>query len=261
MAPDRHEQFLRREPREAIAKRGFVGELHSKGPGRDLDRRDRPTVVLGAAAASLERRRDRGHAIGAGVFEEMLVDERAWRDHASDGAIDDALCVLWILDLVGDRDAEALLDEPAQVLLGGVMGHARHRHAGGALGEGDAESLVGADGVLAEELVEVPHPEEEQAARVRLLEASELPHRRRVERREQAVAIDGGRLDLDHRAAGRGRGHLARLRLCGHDASVRTAVGRIASVAFRANAPGNANAPPIGGALAVERMRIELTTS
>ncbi len=215
----------------------------------------------GAAAASLERRRDRGDAIRAGVFEEVLVDERARRDHASDGAIDDALRVLGILDLVGDRDAEALLDEPAQVLLGGVMGHARHRHAGGALGEGDAESLVAADGVLAEELVEVAHPEEEQAARVRLLEASELPHRRRVERREQAVAVDGGAW-ISTTAPPGVVGVISLV--SGFAVTTRVyeprSAGSPASPSVQTH-PETQTPRRSAGRLAVERMRIELTTS
>ena len=185
----------------------------------------------------------------------MFVDEGAGGDHAGHRAIDDALRILRILDLIGDRNAEALLDKPAQILLGGMVGNARHRHAGGAFGEGDAEGLVRPDRVLAKELVEVPHPEEEQAARMRLLEAAELPHGRRVEGREQAISIGRGRRHLDHCAAGRGRRHLARCGLRGHGSSVRTAI------AVMHAQPGNANAPPGGGALAVERMRIELTTS
>jgi len=66
-----------------------------------------------------------------------------------------------------------------------VERHARHRQALRPLGQRDREQLVREHRVAVEHLVEVTHPEEEDAVRVVLLGLGVLAHRRGGEVRVQ----------------------------------------------------------------------------
>ena len=66
--------------------------------------------------------------------------------------------------LFGDGDAFAGLEQPGEVALGGVVGHAAHRGAA-AFGEGDVEDGRGGFGVLEEHLVEIAEAEEQDDVR------------------------------------------------------------------------------------------------
>ena len=110
------------------------------------------------------------------------VGQRAGRDDARDVALDDALGLLRVLDLIADGDAEAALDEPRDVAVGGVERDAAHRHrvAGGVLRSRGQRQLEGARGrqrVLVEHLEEVAHPEEQDGVAVARLGVEVLPHR------------------------------------------------------------------------------------
>ncbi len=75
-----------------------------------------------------------------------------------------------ILDLLADRDAMALRDQPVQILLGALDRHAAHRNVAAqmlaALGQHDAERARGGLGIVEEQLVEIAHPVEQQAVRM-----------------------------------------------------------------------------------------------
>jgi hypothetical protein len=73
-----------------------------------------------------------------------------------------------VLDLVAHRDLEPGADQRGDMGFGGVHRHTAHRDVGAlmpaALGQRDVERLCGGNGILEEQLVEVAHPEEQQAA-------------------------------------------------------------------------------------------------
>ena len=74
----------------------------------------------------------------------------------------------------------ALRDQPVQVIVGPVDRHAAHRDVGArvlaAFGEHDAERLGGDLSVGEEQLVEIPHPVEQEAVRVGVLDGEVLRH-------------------------------------------------------------------------------------
>ena len=115
------------------------------------------------------------------------VGERARRHDADDFALDDALGLARILDLIADGDAEALLHEARDVAVDRVKRHAAHRDAAavgvlGSRGERELERARGDEGVLVEHLVEVAHAEEQDRVAMLLLGVQILPHRRRRRR-------------------------------------------------------------------------------
>ena len=164
------EQFAGAEPRQEIRK--FVGAAgrHREAPGREFGDRDRRKVVLEGGRG--------GDEILAALVQERFVHQGSGGEDAGHGAVDDALRILGILDLIADRHSESLIDESSQVALGGVVGDAGHGHALGPLGQRDPEGSVCGLGIRAEELVEVTHAKEQQAVRMGGLEPRELPHRR-----------------------------------------------------------------------------------
>ena len=115
-------------------------------------------------------------------LEQAVLGKGAGRDEADDGALEGALAGarLGVLHLFGDGDAEAAADEAGEVGLGGVDGDAAHGNGLApvlaAAGEGDVEGGGGGFGVLEEQLVEVPHSEEEQGVGVFGLEGEPLRH-------------------------------------------------------------------------------------
>ena len=184
--------LARRDARDLVGEEPDGAGQHAERAGRDLDGRD---MRLGAVDGH-----GRDAVRGAGV-EQRVVDERARRQDAGDGALDHALRVLRILHLLADRDAVTHRDQLADVALGRVERDTRHRQALGALGQRDRQQLVREHGVAVEHLVEVAHPEEEQAIGMLLLEARELPHRRGG---EVGVQRRIGPADIVRRRAGRG---------------------------------------------------------
>ena len=90
---------------------------------------------------------------------------------------------LGILDLLADRDAIAVLHEPAQILLARLHRHAGERHFGRAAvvarRERQAEHARRRLGVVVEHLVEVAHPEEQDRALMPRLDLPVLLHQRR----------------------------------------------------------------------------------
>jgi hypothetical protein len=88
-----------------------------------------------------------------------------------------------ILDLLADRHLEAAADEPRQVRLVAVHGHAAHRDIGAivapALGQGDVERRRRLDRIVEEQLVKIAHPVKQEMLRVGPLDLQVLDHHRR----------------------------------------------------------------------------------
>jgi hypothetical protein len=89
--------------------------------------------------------------------------------------------------LFTDRDPPGSRHELHELVVELVMGEARHRQGIGALvaaGEREVEEGRRLPGVVAEELVEVAHPEEHERPRAPGLRRLELLHHRRRHGRE-----------------------------------------------------------------------------
>ena len=120
--------------------------------------------------------------VGAGGVEQRVLGDRAGGDQADHGAADRRLAGagLRVLHLLDHGDAEAAADQPAEIELGGVDGHAAHRDGGAgvlaATGQRDVEGGGGGFGVGEEELVEVAHAEKEQRVGVVRLDGEPLRH-------------------------------------------------------------------------------------
>jgi hypothetical protein len=147
-----------------------------------------------AHAAGARQARDRQQQRVAAFFQQGFVGDRARRDHAHHLAFHQSLGGRRVADLFADRHRLAQRDQASQVGLDRVHRHARHRDRlagrGAALGQGDVEQARGAARVLVEELIEIPHPEEQQDVRVLCLRRVVLAHERRVLRR--APGVGGG---------------------------------------------------------------------
>ena len=99
----------RRIASSAATAAAAPGPSNSRGrelAGRDVEERQAPGRGRDAGG------RDRGEKRGLARLEVRRVGERAGRDDARDLAPDDALGLARILDLIADRDAIALADEP-----------------------------------------------------------------------------------------------------------------------------------------------------
>ena len=206
----RDRQVERRKLREYVEQRQITGDDHLARPqhrhfvhdglpsaaagvlrraelaGRQVDQRRAPYGVFGLlppAAAGRERQQERGLP---GV-EVAGVGKRTGRDHAHDLAPQRRLRLArggGILDLLADGHAEAALDQPRHVGVGGVVGYAAHRDgaAAGVLrprSQRQLQRLRRGQGVLVEELVEVAHAEEDQGVAMLALGLQVLSHRRR----------------------------------------------------------------------------------
>ena len=111
----------------------------------------------------------------AAGFEQPLFGDRAGRDKAHDIAPHDrfrpALARLRrILELLADRDAMPLPDQPLQIIVGAIDGHAAHGDVFArmlaALRQHDAERARGDLGIVEEQFVEIAHPVEQQRIRI-----------------------------------------------------------------------------------------------
>ena len=154
----RRRQFRRRAFRDHELGRRNVdpGQPNAVAAGRGAGARDRQQVIVGAG------------------IQQRVFGQRARRHQPDHAAGDHALvaagaCRGGILGLLAHRDPVAGIDQAMQIVLGALHRHAAHRdiHALvlAALGQHDAERSGGDFGVLEEQLVEIAHPVEQQAAR------------------------------------------------------------------------------------------------
>ena len=144
------------------------------------------------------------HAGGAGI-EERVLGQRAGGDEADDLALHRALRAafagqLGVLHLLADGDPEALADQLLEIGLGGVDGDPAHRDVFAqvlaALGERDIEGRGGLGGVFEEQLVEIPHPVEQQVVPMGGLDLQILRHHGRGRVRGLKLGPPAGRLGL-----------------------------------------------------------------
>ena len=145
--------------------------------GGEVEQRDADRAALAVG------RRDGHEKRGLARVEKVGVGQRAGRHDAHDFALDEPLGLLRIFDLIADRDAEAFLDEPRDVRVDGVMGHAAHRDAAavGVFRSRRERQLEGArrdERVLVEHLVEIPHAEQHDRIPMLFFGIQVLPHRR-----------------------------------------------------------------------------------
>ena len=136
-----------------------------------------------------------GGDAGAGAFEDDRGDEVVpvrvehrrfgdgpWGDDAGDIALDQALRLRCLADLLAHGDLVPRGDQLADVSLGGVVGNSGQGNAMAlahlAAGEHDIEHAGGDDGVVLEGLVEVAQPKEEDDVGVALLDIEVLAAQR-----------------------------------------------------------------------------------
>ncbi len=171
------DQGLRRvEPSDLVAKLGAQDGGELELAGRELDPRQ----------AELASRFDDGRQVvgGPGV-EQLLVGQGARGDDPHDLAFDQPLGESGVLNLLADRGALTGLNQPGQIRIERGVGKSGHRYRVRALVTGrqrQAQQRGGAFGVLAEHLVEVAHPKQQQRVRVTRLELAILLHHRRQRR-------------------------------------------------------------------------------
>jgi hypothetical protein len=171
-------------------RRRQAGELGVEGVGRDRAQFEAAgRDVGGGEAAKPADPRHCHQPVGRARIEQGLLGERAGGDDADDGAVDHRLGTSLprlgrALDLLGDGDPEAALDQPRQIGFGGVNRHPAHRDRLALMlaprGQRDVEARRRRLGVVEEQFEEVAHPVEKQAiARLRLEREILRHHRRR----------------------------------------------------------------------------------
>ncbi len=111
---------------------------------------------------------------------ECGVERGARRKDARDFAAHDLFGELGIFHLVADGDAVALAQEAREVAFDGVVGDAAHGLVAFAVAgrEGELELAADDDRVVVEQLVEIPHAEEEQGIGILALGDGPLAHER-----------------------------------------------------------------------------------
>jgi DNA polymerase III epsilon subunit-like protein len=170
------EQLARRDARDP----GFERIGRALGQPQLGARHAEPRQPAEIARARVHREQQRF----ALVAEQFGVGQRAGRDHPHHLALDRPLARADLAHLLADGHRFAQLDEPREVGVDRMEGHAAHHHrlAGrlAALGERDVEQARGLFGVGPEQLVEVAHPVEQQGVRVVRFEAEVLRHHGRV---------------------------------------------------------------------------------
>ncbi len=142
-----------------------------KAAARELEPGEAETVGTG---------RDRGQQRVATFLEQRVVGDGARRDDTHHLPFDRAFRFGGVTDLFADRDRLALAYSSCKVIVECLDRHARHRDrlaaGGSACGQRDVEQSRGLAGVVEEQLVEIPHPIEQQHVRVLRLDAQVLGH-------------------------------------------------------------------------------------
>ena len=115
--------------------------------------------------------------------QQRRVGHGAGREDARDFALNRAFARGGIADLFANRDRFAQLQQFGQILLGGVVGHARHfdRLAIGraARSQCDAEQTRRFDRIVEEQFVKIAHAVKQQSLRELGLDRQILRHHRR----------------------------------------------------------------------------------
>ena len=158
---------------------------------RELRRRD---VGVGQPREVPLQRHGRDEVVGP-LVQQAGLDDRPRRDDAHDVALDEPGAGRGVADLLADGHLVAAPDEPRQVALQRVRGHAGHGHALSlahvAARQHDVELRRRRARVLVEGLVEVAEPEEDDGVGVARLHLEVLPAQGGYGGRSGTVAVDG----------------------------------------------------------------------
>ena len=169
----RQQEFARVHLDQPLPEHGFVSGLQAAPDARG-------EIHPGQAAAQVRVPEQGAQEVVPLGVEVDVLHHGAGREHAGHLAFDQALGLLGVLDLVAQGHLVALVQELAQVLVDGVVGHAAHGHgvlgAGVAAGQGDLQLPGRGLGVLEEELEEIAHAEEHKGVRVLFLDPQVLLH-------------------------------------------------------------------------------------
>ena len=172
----RDEHLGRIQTRELALQVVVGGQLHD-GEVAACEVQPRET---GSVAAAVDGRK----IIGATLIQQCVIGQRAGRDDANDLPFDRPLARGRVTDLLTDGDRLAEPDEAGEIVVHGVIRHARHRNrlAGGssAARQRDVDEFGHSAGIVIEQLVEVAHAVEQQHVRVLGLQAEVLLHHRGV---------------------------------------------------------------------------------
>ena len=178
-----HDELAGLEHREFVAEqlRGVGSAVFSGGElaGGQIEQRDAEEWRLAGVRDGRHGHEKRRFA----CVENVGVRQRAGRHDADDLAFDEALRLPRILDLIADGDAEALLHEPRDVGVDGVVGHAAHRDAAAiaVLGSRRQRQLERArrdQRIVVEDLVEISHAKQQQRVAMLIFRVQVLAHRR-----------------------------------------------------------------------------------
>ncbi len=173
------QDLARHQAGEIAGERGFAGRRKRKPAGRQIEP-GKTDLAPGLGEA--------GQIIVPARVEQSLFGQGAGGHDADDRPPHRSLPAAplgfgRILDLVAHRHLEPGADQAGEIGFGGVDRDAAHRNIGAlvpaALGQRDVERLRRRDGVIEEQLVEIPHPKEQQTAGVRLFDLVILDHHRR----------------------------------------------------------------------------------
>ncbi len=147
----RDQDLGRIEPRQLVEQLGTQQAGERESPGRKLDPRQ-PEL-----AADLD---DSRQVIGRARVEQVIVGECSRRHDPHDVALDQALGLARILDLLAHSRTQAGLNDLGEVRIKRRIGKSRHRQGIGPLvarGERQAEQGRCPFGIVAEKLVEIAH--------------------------------------------------------------------------------------------------------
>ncbi len=172
----RDQGFGRAQAGEFGRQRGFVVDLrqHAASAGHvDPGQRE-------PRAGACERQQQ----VVASFVEQRLLGDCAGRDDAHDPALDQALGLRRVADLLADRHRFADPEQPREIGVQLVVRYTRHRDRracrAAALGQRDVEQARGLARIIVEQLVEVAHAEQQQRVGHLGFGAQVLPHQRCV---------------------------------------------------------------------------------
>ena len=173
-----NQDLARHDAREIGGERHFGGGGERKRAGRQIE----PGEAQFAANLG-----DPGQVIVPARVEEPVLGQGAGGDDAHHRALDRPLVAAspgfgGILDLIADRHLEPGADEARQIGIDGMHRHAAHRDVGAVMpaapGQRDVERRRRGDRVIEEQLIEIAHPEKQEAPGMAALDLVILRHDR-----------------------------------------------------------------------------------
>ena len=204
------QQFRRFQPFQFVEQRRFALHLHDREPAAAQVQMGQPVDVFGLVQGQQQ--------IVAALVQQRLVGQGAGRDDPGHPPLHRPLAESGIAQLLADRHRQPQFDQPGEITFDGVERHAGHRNrrAGGlaAGGQGDVEQFGGVAGVVVKQLVEIPHPVEQQDAGMLGLDAQILLHHRGVLGEILSLIVHWGRARVARRRGVRFHGKMPLALLC-----------------------------------------------